>query len=185
MMREELGKEMKFLEFLSRFHATPIFWRLHKALELLELEACENMEVYSDAKAFLEEAQGLAERLVIVTMQSASACLRALEKLGLEDRVCMCVSREVAPTRLKQLAYVIHSLGLDPRKTLFVGDKVIDGFAASYNGLSTVVVLRNPRCRAVSDTDDIIEDLLSAGVVVVESLEQAIPIVKRLAQRTI
>jgi len=173
------GTEMKFLEFVSKYFGTPPFWRAHRYLEALELEAVEYMQVYEDTYEFLDFVRKSFKTLAIVTMQSASACMKILEKLGLVNNVSMFVTRECAPTRIDQISLVVKALGIDPSKCIFVGDKVLDGFAAYLNGVKPFIVIRRMDSLRISDSDDLEEDLSCLGVRVVRSLREIIDILKK------
>ncbi len=175
-----IGRRMMFLEFVAKYFATPMFWRVHEFLERLELEACNNMVVYDDTREFLDSVLSNARFLAVVTMQGSKPCLKIVERLGLVDRVFLCVTREVAPTRYQQLSIALELLNTDPSKTVFVGDKVIDGFAAHRCGIRGIVVMRGLATPRISESDDIIEDLKSLGIHVVRNLREAISILKSL-----
>jgi len=164
-----------FLGFVYKCHGTESFWRVHKVLEGLELEAVKKLIVLDNSPDFVKR---LCRRYLIgfVTMQSRDAAEAILSRLGLIDCMKVLVSRESARNRVEQVAKAIKMLSAEPDKVLFIGDKVLDGFAAYVNGIRAVVVLRGNTCNRVSDTDYIIEDLEALGIPVAKSLAEAIEI---------
>ena len=178
IIAEEKCSAQTFLGFVAKCFGTESFWRVHEFVKRLELEAVEKMVVLDNSPEVMKRLCR-SYRVALVTMQSMEAAKAVVSKLGLDNCVEVVISREYARNRVEQVAKAIKLLGVEPSKTLFIGDKVLDGFAAYANGVRGVVIMRGNICTKVSDTDLIDEDLDALGVVVVRSLWEAIEVAER------
>ncbi len=173
-----IGCKAKFLEFISKYYATPAFWEVNSYLEELESSVCREAWIYDDTLEFLSKAKSLTKRLAIVTMQGVKACMCALELLGLND--ALCIPRESAHNRIEQIAMTLKLSKADRDKTVFIGDKILDGVAAFINGIKGIVVLRDLKSSRITETDDIVEDLKCLGIEIVHDLKQAMEALARI-----
>lgn len=183
-VRREFCYANSFLGFVNRCYGTESFWRIHSFVEELELKAIENLVVLDDSPKILSM---LCRRYLIgfVTMQSRAAGLQVLRRLGVDICTKTLVSREDARNRIEQIAFAVKAIGVSPSKTLFIGDKILDAFAAYINGLRAIVILRNSRGLRISDTDYLDEDLEVLGIPIAKSLLEAIEIASQLGWVTI
>jgi phosphoglycolate phosphatase-like HAD superfamily hydrolase len=168
-----------FLGFVYKCHGTESFLRVHRVLRELELRAVSSLAILDDSPNLVKK---LCKRysLGFVTMQCREAADALLNKLGLSSCAKVVLARESARNRVEQVAKAMKTLGVEPSEVLFIGDKVLDGFAAYVNGAKAVVVLRGGTCDRVSDTDYITEDLEALGIPVVKSLGEALELSAKL-----
>ena len=173
------GGARTFLGFVARYFNSDGFWYIHRVLEEEELRAVEAMEVLDSAPSYIEGVCGV-KRIGFVTMQSRVAAQEILKRLKLDRCIDVLITREDAPTRALQLSIAINRLGVEPRKTLFIGDKIADAIAAIINNINAIIVMRNPIDMRISDTDYLDEDLEVFGIPIAKSLSEAMEIARKL-----
>ncbi|MEM1645028.1 MAG: NIF family HAD-type phosphatase [Ignisphaera sp.] len=179
---EENVSTSTFLGFIAKYHGTEVFWRIHRFLEDLEIDAANKLIVLDNSDEILKK---LCKRIDIgfITMQSRSAAKKILSNLGIdkcENNLGILSTREDAATRVEQLAKALKVLNVGPKEVLFIGDKVLDAIASIINGVNVVVILRNLVSKRITDTDYIDEDLEVLGVQIAHNLVEAIQIAKRI-----
>ncbi len=174
------GSTKTFLGFVARYWGSPVFWKIHSAVEEMELRAVESMEVLDDAPTFIRILKSMA-RIAIVTMQSRRACIEALKKLGVADTVDAVITREDCSTRFEQIARALKMFS--PDRAVLIADKVLDAFAAYANRVKPIIVVRETRCVEPWWGDNIFEDLEVIGAEIVSSLGEAIEVIKRIWSR--
>uniref|UniRef100_A0A7C5TGM8 HAD family hydrolase n=1 Tax=Ignisphaera aggregans TaxID=334771 RepID=A0A7C5TGM8_9CREN len=172
------GNAKSFLGFLAKYHNSEQFWYIHRILEEEEIRAVNNMMILDDLsniKSFCN-----VKKIGFVTMQSRRAAEEIVRRLELDKCLDILVTREYAATRAMQLSIAINKLGVEPRNTLFIGDKIADAIASILNNINAIIVMRNPISMRISDTDYLDEDLEVFGIPIARSLREAIEIAKKL-----
>jgi phosphoglycolate phosphatase-like HAD superfamily hydrolase len=167
-----------FLGFVARYYGTDVFWRIHRYLELLELEAVDNLVVLDNAEHILKR---ICQRIDVgfITMQSRAAAEKILSKLGIDkcnNNLGILSTREDSSTRIEQVSKAVKTMNVLPSEVLFIGDKLLDAIAAIINGVKSIIVLRNLVSNRISDTDYIDEDLEVVGVRIAKNLWEALKI---------
>lgn len=178
---ENIGS-LTFLGFIAKYHGSEVFWRIHRFLESLEVDAADRLVVLDNSGEVLKK---LCRRIDLgfITMQSRSAAKKVLSKLGIdkcENNLGVLSTREDAATRVEQIAKVLKVLNVSPKEVLFVGDKVLDAVASIVNGVNAIVIFRNLMSTRITDTDYIDEDLEVLGVPIAHNLGEAIQIAKEI-----
>jgi len=178
-IRKEFCTANSFLGFVNKCFGTDSFWRIHKILTEIELKSIEKLIVF-DSSPKIVSSLCKFHSIGFVTMQSRDACFQALKKLGVDWCTKAVVTREDARNRFEQIAKAVKILGVKPQKALFIGDKILDVFAAYVNGLKAILVARNVKSFKISDTDDIEEDLEVLEIPIAHSLSEAVEVASRL-----
>lgn len=173
------GTIKSFLGFIARYYNTEEFWYIHGLVEEEELRALEGMKILDNASNHIEKLCN-AVKIGFVTMQSRRAAVKIIDKLGLTRCTDTLITREDAPTRVAQLSITLNRLGVERRNVVFIGDKVGDAIAAIVSGISAVIVMRNPVCMKISETDYLDEDLEVFGITIVESFNEAVEFIRKL-----
>lgn len=178
---ENIGS-LTFLGFIAKYHGSEVFWRIHRFLESLEVDAADRPVILDNSGEVLKK---LCRRIDLgfITMQSRSAAKKVLSKLGIdkcENNLGVLSTREDAATRVEQIAKVLKVLNVSPKEVLFVGDKVLDAVASIVNGVNAIVIFRNLMSTRITDTDYIDEDLEVLGVPIAHNLGEAIQIAKEI-----
>ena len=179
-VRKVLGVEGRFLRLVRELWGSDRFRVFSSVVEEFELEAAENPHVYPGA---VEAVARVSERFDIgfVTMQGRRAALKALERAGLLGYAKVIIARDDAPLRILQLVEAFRALGVSPLQGVVVADKVNDVCSAIAIGAQPIMVVHGRFSPAVSDTDDLAEDLEALGVPIVRSLAEVPRVVERLA----
>lgn len=181
-IRFEQNTELSFLGFVAKFHGSEAFWRIHRYLEALELEAVDRLVVLDEADKILHRLCKNVE-IGFVTMQSRVAAEKILAKLGIDkckNNLGVLSSRDDSATRVQQIAKALKRIDANPSEVLFIGDKVLDVVAAVINTVNAILVLRNPISMRISATDYLDEDLEVLGVHIVYDLGEALHVAKTI-----
>jgi len=179
---EENVSALTFLGFIAKYHGSEVFWRIHRFLESLEINAVDRLVILDNSSEILRKLCGRID-LGFITMQSRSAAKKVLSKLEIdkcENNLGVLSSREDAATRVEQIAKVLKVLNANPKEVLFIGDKVLDAVASTINGINAIVILRNLKSTRITDTDYIDEDLEVLGIPIAHNLGEAIRIAKEI-----
>jgi phosphoglycolate phosphatase-like HAD superfamily hydrolase len=181
-IRSEGIEVTTFLGFVARYHGTDVFWRIHRYLEFLELEAVDKLTILDNAEDLLKRVCKEID-IGFITMQSRTAAEKIISKLGIDkcdNFLGILSTREDSSTRIEQVAKAVKAMNVLPGEVLFIGDKVLDAIAAIVNGVKAIVVLRNLVSNRISDTDYIDEDLEVVGVRIARDLMEALRIARDL-----
>lgn len=107
-------------------------WALIERAELESIERIDPDSLRENVEA-IKRVSGLGVQVVLVTMRSTNTLRPLLEKLGLINMFSEIITRDISPSRLRQLEIVkLHHLG---DKLLFIGDTAYDEEAARRLGV--------------------------------------------------
>jgi HAD superfamily hydrolase (TIGR01509 family) len=110
------------LAFYESSHGTPVFQRVSKEMEELELKALRNAEPTPFVKEFLQKVSESRIETWIVSMQSALAVEKFLQEHGLTSCFREILTREGYPCKKAQIAQVLKKSGVSPEEILLVDD---------------------------------------------------------------
>jgi len=161
------------------------FNELYKHLVELERERMEESFLFDGVRDVLGFLRDRGIKLALMTRSSREAALRALTMHGIGEYFDMIVTRDDVPAgELKpetgQLRAIIESLGVEPTRTLVVGDHGYDIIPAKKLGALSVMITSHDSGRmsfsldvkpdfevpTVVEFGDLMENLLSTYVVV-------------------
>jgi HAD superfamily hydrolase (TIGR01509 family) len=117
------GYDVKsLLTFYESSYGTPIFHRVSKQMEELELKALENAEPTPYVREFLQKVSESRIETWIVSMQSALAIEQFLKKHGLASYFREILTREGYPCKKAQIAYILKKSEVNPDEILLIDD---------------------------------------------------------------
>jgi len=110
------------LAFYESSHGTPVFQRVSKEMEELELKALKNAEPTPYVKEFLRKVSESRIEIWIVSMQSTQVVEKFLHEHGLATCFREILTRERYPCKKAQIAHVLEKSGVSPNEILLVDD---------------------------------------------------------------
>ncbi len=171
-LEDLLGYKLSgILPILRKLYGTPLYRSINSVIEKYELKAINKIRVLDDSPRVLVE---LSKKYPIhlVTMQSRRVAQKALELMGIASIPLTLVTRDEAGFRETQLKLVMNKHNLRPSQVVFIADKVLDMCIAYKLGVRGILVARKDFNPQVSSTDNLIEDLETLGIIIVENLRE-------------
>ena len=97
-------------------------------------------EVYDGVRQMLSDLKAAGKRLMIATSKPQAPAELVMRHFGLDEYVPEIVggTDDTRNTKGKVIAWAIREYGLDPEKTIMVGDREHDIFGASENGIRAI-----------------------------------------------
>jgi len=118
-----VGYDIKsLLTFYEAKYGTPIFQRVSKRIEQLELEAVKDAKLTPFIREFLQKLSEMHVETYMVSMQSALVVKKFLSKHDLKFCFKDIVTRERCPSKKAQVTYVLEKSGVCPEQVLLVDD---------------------------------------------------------------
>jgi beta-phosphoglucomutase-like phosphatase (HAD superfamily) len=110
------------LAFYESSYGTPIFQKVSREIEKLELDALKNAGPTPFVKEFLQEISKDSRETYVVSMQSAPVVEKFLHH---HDLVCYfkeILTRERLPSKKAQIEYILEKSRVSPNRVLLVDD---------------------------------------------------------------
>ncbi|RLE66761.1 MAG: hypothetical protein DRJ38_00830 [Thermoprotei archaeon] len=113
------------LNLLAELWNTEDYHIVSRIIEKFELEALDYIQILDNSQELILDLSK-HYRLSLVTLQGRKIAEEALRKLGIRKTFEIVITRDDAPTRLKQLQMVLEKTSFKPKETIVVGDKLND-----------------------------------------------------------
>lgn len=117
------GYDVKsLLTFYEVTHGSPVFQKVSREMEKLEMDAVKSAEPTPFAKEFLEKISKDGTETYMVSMQSAPAVEKFLHQ---HDLICYfkeILTRERFPTKKAEIEYILEKSRVSPTEVLLVDD---------------------------------------------------------------
>jgi len=113
------------LNLLAELWNTEDYHIVSRIIEKFELEALDYIQILDNSQELILDLSK-HYRLSLVTLQGRIIAEEALRKLGIRKTFEIVITRDDAPTRLKQLQMVLEKTSFKPEETIVVGDKLND-----------------------------------------------------------
>lgn len=113
------------LNLLAELWNTEDYHIVSRIIEKFELEALDYIQILDNSQELILDLSK-HYRLSLVTLQGRKIAEEALRKLGIRKTFEIVITRDDAPTRLKQLQMVLEKTSFKPEETIVVGDKLND-----------------------------------------------------------
>jgi len=110
------------LAFYESSYGTPVFQRVSKEMEELELKALRNAEPTPFVKEFLQKVSESRIETWMVSMQSALAVEKFLQEHDLTSCFKEILTRGGYPCKKAQIAHVLKKSGVSPEEILLIDD---------------------------------------------------------------
>lgn len=121
-----------------------IFNEISRVIRKFEDEALEKVNVDNELYILLSELYKNNIRLAVVSKQESFTVKKALSKMGILKYFSTVIGREHEILRLVQLNEVLKRLNIDPKKTIMLGDSIIDVVAALKKHILPIAIANNP-----------------------------------------
>jgi HAD superfamily hydrolase (TIGR01509 family) len=118
-----VGYDIKsLLTFYETSYGKPIFQKVSKRIEQLELEALKDAKLKPFIKEFLQQLSERRIEMYVVSMQSALVVKKFLSEHDLNSYFKDIVTRETYPSKNTQVTNVLEKSGISPSQVLLVDD---------------------------------------------------------------